>query len=55
MKTKEEVMKEEYEATRERIEAIKESNRCNGDNVNKYAVKFQLGKRKVHRANVNAQ
>ena len=33
-------MQEEYDANRVRIEAIKESLRCNGDNVNKYAVKF---------------
>ena len=58
IKSKElDVLKDELKTENEpeRIEQIKESIRSNGDNVNKYAVKFKLGKRKIYRANVNAQ
>ena len=52
--TAKEAFKEKQEEKKRKKEEFKEKMQIN-DNVNQYAVKFKLGKRKVYRAAVNAK
>ena len=55
MMTAEEAFEKDYQEKRAKIEAQKNKNLKETDNVNHYAVKHKLGKKKFERATINGK